>query len=148
PERDAARGLAWLPGELPAGVRLVVSTTRAAGPFEALNARFAPEAMLALDRMEETEGGALLDAWLHDAGRALRDDQRQYVLERFELEGLPLYLKLAFEEARTWRSDTPPAQTRLSIGIPGVIRGNLLARLAAQQQHGPLLVARSLSYLA
>jgi hypothetical protein len=73
---------------------------------------------------------------------------RARVMERFELEGLPLYLKLAFEQARLWRSDTQESEMRLAIGIRGVIRTNLFDRLEADEQHGSMLVSRSLGYLA
>ncbi len=106
-----------------------------------------------LERMGREEGGELLDVWLSKAGRdlpdgrrggrTLQDHQRREVLEKFEVEGLPLYLKLAFEEARRWRSDTPPRETELRIGIPDLIRGHLFPRLAADEHHGALLVARS-----
>jgi hypothetical protein len=34
--------------------------------------------------------------------------QRETVLEHFERCGLPLYLKLAAEESRLWKSFSPP----------------------------------------
>jgi hypothetical protein len=141
-------------------VRIVISTTRpseeptqqleiaANEPFAVLQSRLPANQLIPLAGMNESEGADLLDTWLGQSGRTLRPHQRRQVIEKFELEGLPLYLKLAFEEARRWRSDTPEDHTQLRIGIPGVIRGNLFARLAAEDQHGPMLVARSLGFLA
>jgi hypothetical protein len=159
---DPARQLSWLPSELPEGVRLVVTTSAPpheapperteiglpTDPYSSLRSRWPAGQLLELERMEQSEGSRLLDTWLARAGRTLRPDQRRQVIEKFELEGLPLYLKLAFEQARLWRSDTPPERTELAIGIRGVIRTNLFARLAAEDQHGATLVARSLGYLA
>src|SRR5262249_18413027 len=65
----------------------------------------------------------------------------------FTGNGRPLYLKLAFEEARRWTSYTRPTQTVLSLDIEGVIR-SLLARLSADENHGAVLVSHSLVYLA
>lgn len=160
PEGDPARQLLWLPTELPDGVRIVVSTTRPQDlarlevgiapnePYAAVQSRLPAEQLIPLERMHESEGTVLLDTWLARAHRRLQPHQRQQVIEKFELEGLPLYLKLAFEQARLWRSDTPSDLTDLAIGIRGVIRANLFARLGSERQHGATLVSHSLGYLA
>lgn len=148
-----ARGLAWLPAELPEHVRVVVSVlereSASAGPLDVLRAKLPERRLVELAPLSRDDGGALLDAWLADAGRTLTTGQRAEVLARFESEGLPLYLRLAFEEARRWRSSTPADETTLSPqGIPGILRDDLFARLAAPENHGELVVSRSLAYLA
>jgi WD domain, G-beta repeat len=82
----------------------------------------------------------------------LQPIQRTEVLAKFSACSLPLYLRLAYEEARRWRSYDdlpvrPDAQRGLSDDIPGVMR-DLFRRLSAAANHGPLLVSRSLGYLA
>src|SRR5207249_7994366 len=98
--------------------------------------------LTAMTLMTVVEGNTLLQEWLSGAGRTLQDSQREEVLGKFAKEGLPLYLRLAFEEARRWPSSLPVAQTVLSSNIPAVIHA-LFDRLAAGANHGPLLVARS-----
>ena len=61
--------------------------------------------------------------------------------------GRPLYLKLASEEARGWASYLPAEECLLGEGVEGVI-DTLLNRLSLEVNHGPLLVARGLGYLA
>ena len=62
-----------------------------------------------------------------------------------EQGGLPLYLKLAFEEARRWRShDGVP---ELHPTIRGAIRDDLFARLSAEANHGGVFVRHALGYL-
>ena len=138
--------LYWIPTNLPPHMRLVASV--AADPPELgaalLRARLGEAAMLELTSMPPEEGGALLDTWLTEGGRTLQPAQRERALAAFAVEGLPLYLKLAFEETRHWRSfapleDLPPT-------IPAMIQ-RLFDRLSAPDQHGPLLVERSLAYL-
>ncbi|MGD1994997.1 MAG: AAA family ATPase, partial [Anaerolineae bacterium] len=146
-----ARALAWLPERLPDHVHLVVSTLPG-GCKSALEAKLPPERLLELAPMPQGEADELLDLWLKEAGRTLQPEQRQHVLARFAQCPRPLYLKLAFEEARRWRSyDGLPAGAGeapgLSPDIDGVIR-DLLARLSSAANHGPLLVSRSLGYLA
>lgn len=138
---EHARNLAWLPAELPEHERLIVSTL----PGECLSAlekkRPVPN-LVELEPMSPAEGSDLLDLWLKDVGRTLRDDQRAEVLGKFAQNGLPLYLKLAFEEARRWKSYSQ--RMRLQGDIVGMVH-ELFRRLSAD--HGPMLVSRSLGYL-
>jgi len=109
----AARSLSWLPANLPANVQLVVSTLP--GECEkALLAKHPTPDVVSVKAMSAGEADKLLGLWLEHAGRALQPAQRKEVLEKFgRSEGLPLYLRLAFEEARLWRSYSPAAETVL-----------------------------------
>lgn len=141
---DGGRELAWLPNPLPSGVRMVVST-RPEDTLDSLRERAAPTAELG--PMTRTDGAELLRWWLHDAHRALRPDQTDAVLERFEASaGNPLYLHLAFQEARRWTSHDPPET--LATGVRGILAQNTFARLAQEENHGEVLVSRTLGYLA
>jgi len=68
------------------------------------------------------------------------------VLAHFERCGLPLYLKLAAEESKLWKSYAPQDACTLGEGVAGVI-DTLFDRLASNANHGPVLVERSLGYL-
>jgi len=143
-DADRARSLTWLPAELPENVRLVVSSL----PGECLSVlerKLPPQDLVKLEPMSPEEGGRLLDLWLENAGRTLQPPQRDEVLGKFGQSGLPLYLKLAFEEARRWKSYTE--RVELSPDIPGII-GDLFARLSSDANHGRIVVSRSLGYLA
>jgi NACHT domain- and WD repeat-containing protein len=156
-DADDARRLAWLPRELPAHVRMVVSTsTSPADCLEALGAKLPASSFVDLAPMRREEGAELLGVWLERAGRTLQPEQRNHVLDRFasasvgegtedEQGGLPLYLRLAVEEARRWRShDGLP---ELHPTIRGAIRDDLFARLSAEANHGRVLVRHALGYL-
>jgi hypothetical protein len=159
-DADRARNLMWLPGELPENVRLIVSTL----PGECLTAleRKIPDNIVKLDPMPADEGQQLLKTWLGEASRTLQTHQEAEALAKFAKSseskneasdprhdkqegGLPLYLKLAFEEARRWKSYSPPVN--LAPDIPGIIR-QLFARLSQDASHGAVIFSRSLSYLA
>ena len=144
----AARSLSWLPANLPANVQLVVSTLP--GECEkALLAKHPTPDVVSVKAMSAGEADKLLGLWLEHAGRALQPAQRKEVLEKFgRSEGLPLYLRLAFEEARLWRSYSPAAETVLHEGVQGLIRGNLFPRLSQRVNHGDVLVRHALGYLA
>jgi hypothetical protein len=141
---DGARSLSWLPSPVPAGVRIVVSTR----PGETLEPLERREALLEeLGPLKQTEGDKILTRWLEDADRDLQRAQRKSVLDGFkDSEGNPLWLRLAFEEARRWRSDGAPEA--LTVGIEGIIGTNTFPRLEDEQNHGKVLVARALGYLA
>jgi hypothetical protein len=157
-DADSARNLVWLPNELPEQVRMVVSTL----PGEcktALERKLPSSSMLKLEPMPIEEGGKLLEVWLAEAGRTLQPSQQEEVLAKFALSatgqsdgqtgatthGLPLYLKLAFEEARRWKSYTPAVD--LAPGIAGIIK-QLFMRLSLDSGHGTVVVSRSLGYLS
>jgi NACHT domain- and WD repeat-containing protein len=143
-DANNARSLAWLPAGVPANCRVIVSTT----PGEcktALERKLAEGRLLELKEMSKEEGEELLGLWLNDAQRALTTEQRTAVIDRFLGCAIPLYLKLAFEEARRWHSYNPPGD--LAPDVTGLIT-DLYARLGLPQNHGKLLVERSLGYLA
>lgn len=139
-----ARTLGWLPVDVPEHAHIVISTT----PDDTLAAarRLVPESHhLAIEPMTTAEGDVLLDAWLEEAGRTLRATQRARVLDGFAANGLPLWLRLAFEDSRGWTADTSPPD--LPLEIPGLVRA-LYSRLAADTRHGGMLVTRALASIA
>jgi len=139
-----ARSLVWLPAELPAHVHLVVSLLPG-DSLEAIKNKIAGDHLLELEAMPPKEGESLLDLWMKDAGRTLQKPQREEVLGKFQKNGLPLYLKLAFENASHWRSYTK--DIALSPDIAELIQA-LFARLSDEAHHGGTVVSRSLGYLA
>jgi WD40 repeat protein len=141
-----ARSLAWVPQPLPAGVRMALST-RPGDTLDPLIARGAGQ--LELRGLPATDGAELLDKWLGAAHRQLQDPQRRAVLTGFELSGgNPLYLRLAFGEARRWTSADGRPPEELAVGVRALIRDNLLVRLASEDNHGERLVSHALGYLA
>jgi NACHT domain- and WD repeat-containing protein len=135
--------LTWLPTELPRGVQVLLSAQT--GPVaEAVSCHLGTVPMR-LEPMPPGEGARLLDLWLADKGRTLRPHQRAEVLRAFGVLGLPLHLRLAFEEARRWSSSTPVPPGSLAEDVPGMV-GRLLDRL--QLEHGDVLVGAALGYLA
>ncbi len=155
-EADNARNLIWLPRELPPHVRLVVSTSTDPGDTEAvLKRNLPPTNRLSLDDMSVEEAHRLLGNWFDDVGRTLQGRgetparsgaQWKYVLDRFQQCPRPFYLKLAFEEARRWRSFDALPKTQLDSDIQGLI-AQLFAELSTPDRHGETVLAASLGYL-
>ncbi len=141
-DSDNARSLVWLPADLPPNVRLIVSTLPGEC-LKALEGRLPEHNRQEVQPMSVEDGKAILSPWLKEAHRKLQDDQEQYLLGRFKDCGLPLYLKLAVEEARQWKSYSIP---ELSESISGILQ-DLFKRLSQESNHGSMLVSRSLGYL-
>lgn len=148
--------LRWLPRQLPPGVRLIISVlsgeTEDPTFFRAARSRFGDAACLPLKPLTMFDGARLLRTWLKQSGRRLQRNQRRYVLQRFSIQGLPLYLKLACEQSRFWRSweeadvGTTIDQS-LSPDIDGIVN-DYLTRLERDERHGNVLVGRTLGAIA
>jgi hypothetical protein len=151
--RDNAHGLHWLPRELPSNIKIIVSTLQAEGSSgECLrNARqtFPKEHFLEVGPLSVDEQESMVGGWLEAGGRTLQKEQRSLVLTKAAASPYPLYLKLACEEARRWKSSEIPSETtcRLGSDVPSILE-NLFERIEQPQNHGEVLVNRTLSYLA
>lgn len=157
----AARSLSWLPAKVPGGVRIVVSTraterrparegeereTRPAETLVALERKFPKPVIVPLGKLERPEAEGLLRHWLDKDGRTLQSPpQWEHVLECFDETGMPLHLRLAFEEARLWRSYEGIPKP-LGKSIEALIRDNLFPRLDDPLHHDPEVVERALGY--
>ena len=138
--------LSWLTPGLPDNVKIIISSIPGSWLESAQN-RLTFGRPFELKEMNSGEADQLLDYWLHDADRTLTAGQKREVLAKFAENGLPLYLKLAFEEAKLWNSYTPHSETELNPETEGIIRG-LFKRFSKNSNHGSLMVSRSLGYLA
>lgn len=168
--------LGWLPWRLPEDAKLVLSVVglgdQAAASLRHSLERFIPEDhFVELDPLDREDGRRLLKAWFGevenpgfgrasgaaqeriDDARQLTEEQQTHVLDAFVASGgSPLFLKLAFEEVRHWRSfDGLPEKTGGRRGIANSTAGlieDLLSRLTARRSHGPVITRTALGLLA
>eukprot|EP00004_Rigifila_ramosa_P011305 TRINITY_DN2401_c0_g1_i4.p1 TRINITY_DN2401_c0_g1~~TRINITY_DN2401_c0_g1_i4.p1 ORF type:complete len:1509 (-),score=386.44 TRINITY_DN2401_c0_g1_i4:835-4707(-) len=138
-----ARSLSWLPTKLPPRIKIVVSVLENVTEcYSLLRRRLPASSFLALQAFDDSEGSALLSQWLAGAQRTLTPHHRDFVLQSFQRNPLPLFLKLAFEECRRWASfDQVAPLPHTMLDIIGVLFSRLMKR------HGKLLVMRSLGLL-
>lgn len=138
-----AHNLTWIPHELPENVHIIITTQKK--QFQNSIKHIIPlENTIEVLPLKKEDGKKILQSWLIEEKRKLTKEQENEVLTKFKENGLPLYLKLAFEEARRWKSYTPP--TSLEPDIPGIIK-QMLKRLSKPENHGKTLVSHSLGYL-
>jgi len=154
PETTKEKYLNWILNEFPKNIKLIVSTTSVLPDgsqdksYTTISRRLPSTCFSELKSMTPEEGERLLDVWLSkDAGRILQPEQRKKVIDKFKDNGKPLYLKLAYEEAKRWKSFTPEKEVKLSSDIPGIIH-DLFERLSSDKNHGEMMVSRSLGYIA
>jgi len=153
---DGALLLEWLPKECSEHTRIVV-TTREGQTLLSAQRRY-PKALLEVQAMTPTEGGQMLDAWLADTreahynagvvparGRRLTQRQREQVLGIFEKNGKPLWLKLAYEEARDWPSWADPRV--LPDTVEAMVEDLITWRLLEGENHPRAFATRALAYL-
>ena len=138
PEQGTA--LSWLPMDLPLHCHVVISSAEATLRLNAAK-------RLEVDPFSPAEANGALDVWLAEARRTLQPDQRRKVIDEFNACRFPLYLRLAFEEARHWRSYDDPDECSLGAGLAGVT-DQLFERLSDDSHHGRVLVTHTLNYLA
>lgn len=148
--------LRWIPSApLPDHVKLVVSCisdessdSNVSLPFSELRSRGATKHQwINLDIFSEKEANVLFfDRWLPQAGRQLTDEQRRSIEQRLRSKPcrLPFYLRILFEEAKTWRSFDTAAP--IGDGVEQLLDA-MLSRLAAPENHGPTAEC-ALVYLA
>jgi WD40 repeat protein len=154
---DSAWVLEWLPKHMSPHTRMVVSMRE--GPvLQAAQRRF-PRALLQVPPMSVSEGSRMLSSLLsssrearYDAGtapttgRRLTAPQRRRLLEQFSSSGSPLWLKLAYEDARSWHSWSKARE--LPHDVAGMVKDLIGRRLLEGEKHMPLFTRRSLAYLA
>lgn len=152
-----AHSLDWLPLKLKPSVRVVVSAalpddTAERNPvdprvavLDALRSRVPEAQRITLGPLTAEDGERALANWLAEAHRTLQPTQRRAVLETFQREGNPLWLRIAAEEAARLRDGDPaPAFAATTTGL----MGQVLRRLSREDEHGTVLVSRTLGYLA
>ena len=91
-------------------------------------------------RIPLDEADVILDKWLKAVNRTILPRQKNYIMEAFQKCPLPLYLKLAFDEALRWKSYTPASDMYLEPTVREII-DDMFGRL--ERRHGKVLVGWS-----
>jgi hypothetical protein len=150
------RDLGWLPHKLPQALKLVLSVLddqayeTDSAIYRSLRGRLASEVFLEIEPLTSAQGREILFALEQRTRHRLQEGQRDYIIEKFENGGAsPLYLRIAFEIARGWRSTVRVGAGRhvLAQDIAAVI-AQLSEELSGVHHHEPELVTRTLGYLA
>lgn len=153
---DGSWLLEWLPKRLGEHTR-VVATTREGQTLHSAQRRY-PKMLLEVPAMTIVEGRQMLDAWLADTreahfnagitparGRMLTKQQRKQVLSTFAQTGKPLWLKLAYEQARSWESWLDAMA--LPETVEEMVADLVARRLLEVENHPRVFAMRALAYI-
>lgn len=145
-EADHVRGIEWLPARLPGNVRILLSVLDADEGvlLPMLKERVPARNILRVPAMGREDAAQLMTDWLGRAGRTLQPRQRETVLDGFMHCPLPLYLRMAVNEAISWRSYDAAQPLGHSIDDLWLA---FLTRVEEPRSHGEPLVRRVLGYL-
>jgi WD40 repeat protein len=145
---------ACLPTKLTSGAKIVVSVLSDAAYkedsaiYERLQSRLPRGAFLEIGSLRRSDGREIL-AKLEGREHCLRDDQRDYILHQFEVGGTPLWLRTAFEIAKSWKStDRPGEGHQALVADTTALISQFIDGLTDVHHHERQLVVRTLGYLA
>lgn len=147
--------LSWLPSKLPVAIRLVISALddpnyeADSAAYRILRERFPAHAFLTIEPLSIDSGREMLLALELEAGRSLRDEQRQYLIDRFEASGgSPLYMRVGFVITQAWKSSSIVGSGRhVLAGDTSALIAQFVHELTAVHHHERTLVTRVLGYL-
>lgn len=150
-----SHALSWLPCDLKKNVRVLVSILSgedAGSCISSAECKIPSSNFRSLPPLSTETASDLLSRWLRASHRGLQACQQEHILANFEGCQMPLYLKLAFEDARHWKSydglpSLPDGRCGLSKEMNGIIC-DMLSRLKRPENHGAMLVSRALAYLS
>ena len=94
--------------------------------------------------LAQKDADDILKCWLKDSRRSLTSQQKTILMTAFQSYPLPLFLKLSFDEAKTWSSFWTSDSTRLEKTVKASI-DRLFSQL--ETKHGPMFVSKALGYL-
>ncbi len=114
-ETDNALSFYWIPQTLPENSKMVVSV------ISDHNTRLGSHKDIDLPVLPEKEASVILNRWLSVAKRTLLTEQKNELLDKFKVTGLPLFLKLAFEQAKKWNSYMEKSDCELPYDVNGII---------------------------
>jgi len=110
---DDPNMLDWLPELLPQHVKLITSAL----PY--LEPKLSNANIYHLTGLPQNDAELILEKWFSNAKRKLTDEQYNHLLSQFSINGLSIYLKLAFEMAKRWKSYQPTSN--LKPDVDGII---------------------------
>ena len=119
---DGARQLSWLPENLPANVKMIVSTLPGEDYicFPILQALLPSNAFVEVPVLLESDANNIISNYMDIHKRALTSKQYWTVLKAFKACSLPLFLRVSLDEARRWKSYTKKEFVVLQSTIRGI----------------------------
>jgi len=143
---DSAHSMKWLPKELPSNVKIVVSILEEKhNCLENVRSFLTSNnSYVAVGLLQVETGQDIINFWLSKVGRTLTEAQNKIILDAFLACPQPLFLRLLFGHARTWKSYTIISSENIPTSTSAAL-SHFYNSL--EVQFGRVLVQRALGYL-
>ncbi|XP_076114826.1 uncharacterized protein LOC143082831 isoform X2 [Mytilus galloprovincialis] len=141
------RKMSWLPKKLPHYAHVIVSTS----PDEKyeclpqLKKMLRNDAFIELPDLPVEDAVEILNHWLMKDNRALQQYQFDLIIDKFTTCALPLFLKVAYDEAMSWTSYMDPDQCKLMDTVKKMA-GFKFSKM--ELKYGEATIKRALGYIA
>ncbi len=112
-DHEEGNAFTWIPTELPDHSKMIVSA------LPILESKLQDTKTFQLPILPANDAEQILERWLAVNKRKLTTDQSKEILDKFNENGLPIYLKLAFERSKHWHSYDK--DTNVSTNVKGII---------------------------
>ncbi len=134
--QDETISLFWLPKILKENVKIITTV------LPELEPKLQDCIIEHLPLLPQNNAEKILNRWLKSINRKLTDKQQNEIINKFNQNGLPIFLKLAFEKAKEWKSYD--VEYALQNDVSGIIN-DLMDSL--EKEHTKDFVEHIVSYL-
>ena len=150
---DKAYDMRWLPVDLPAHVKIVISSQDQENGVTILNnlRKLLPDEQcyMHLTSLGKDVSVNILINWLSNCNRTLTEGQWNHVTKALTMCNLPLYMKLIYEESKRWKSYNANEMVAVPISNKESVMKDCISALfhRLELKHGACIVTHALAYL-
>ncbi|KAL3863458.1 hypothetical protein ACJMK2_005212 [Sinanodonta woodiana] len=143
---DHSYMMGWVPIQLPVNVHLIISTLPDMnGCLTNMRNKLTDEEhYLQINRLEGNVADDIISVLCQESGRQLMRNQQNFLLDKYQKCGQPLYLKLLVSQALQWKSYTMISDDMLGDTVQAAIY-NIFDSL--ERKHGSIVIQKALGYL-
>ena len=145
---ETKTSLEWIEAKLPKDIKMIVSTLPAeyGEYFDILKAKVASSHLCELEKLDVSDATLIVDSWLEVNHKKLTSEQLAHILNMFSTNGLPLYLKIIFDQALSWKSYEDDYKKINDTTLIGAIR-SYFNSLVLEQHHPKVLLNHTIGYI-
>ena len=146
---ETKTSLEWIESELPKNIKIVVSTlpSEYGEYYDILKTKEKKENIFPIEKLNLSEGKSIIDYWLIANNKQLTKDQLDHILKLFDKNGLPLYLKIIFDQALSWKSYDYSYKQLDDETLIDAIR-SYFNNLVTKQHQARILVDHTIGYIS
>lgn len=152
---ETKNSLEWIEEQLPNNIKMIVSTLPSKDEngldygeyFNILKAKVPKDNIYQIEKLDLSDGKAIIDSWLESNNKQLTSSQLSHILNLFKNNGLPLYLKIIFDQALSWRSFDENYKDLNDTSLIGAIR-SYFKDLVVKRHHARMLVEHTIGYIS